>query len=96
MPESTSLENCPVCNEPYLQDKRPSEQYADAHMFDCKRCGKFRCNNTYLRSANFIKYRHLVSAWIRRENDMGIYVFCKWKIPTFAKYFPRRQWGKLS
>ena len=37
------------------------------------------------------------------EDDQGIMetvvkkiVFCKSEFPTFAKYFPRRRWGKIK
>jgi hypothetical protein len=42
-----------------------------ANRYKCRRCGNFISDELTLRDSNLAKVRHLVSAWIRRQNKWG-------------------------
>jgi hypothetical protein len=74
MSATEALRNCPVCNELYLQEgTRSLESHIGRERYSCKRCGTYDVDKHIVRSQDFDKVRHLVSAWIRRQNDSGIF-----------------------
>jgi hypothetical protein len=66
--------NCPICSEDYLSEAPESLQYMDGKRYHCRRCGYFDLDNTLVetRNARFERARHLVSAWVIRQNKSGI------------------------
>lgn len=63
---------CPICEESYFTAE-PLQSFP-GWRFQCERCGKFRIYDEFVMGKNqpWSKVRHLVSAWIRRENKAGI------------------------
>jgi len=77
MSTDDQLPNCPICGEHCLR-REPgprSMQTFSVVEYDCKRCGRFRIDirfppDTFPKL--FDDVRHLISAWIRRQNKMGL------------------------
>ncbi len=63
---------CPVCGEPIAREPVAREHLFDFLLCECKRCGAFRYLRPALKSPNFNDVRHLVSAWIQRQNRAGV------------------------
>jgi len=62
---------CPICGD-LLQEKPIPLFERDATRYNCPRCGKFDADLLYLLDRELSRKRHLVSAWIRRQNKIGI------------------------
>ncbi len=62
---------CPICSD-QLQEQPRVLQNKDATRFNCSRCGTFDADRLSLADSEFSSRRHLVSAWIRRQNKIGI------------------------
>jgi hypothetical protein len=66
---------CPICNEDYL-DKAPKLlERTNGNRYECRRCGTFDLDRVIEKSRidHFDRVRHLISAWIRRQTDSGIF-----------------------
>lgn len=70
MSTSNSLTKCPICLDDSLESSNELEKKM-ANRYKCRRCGNFISDELTLRDSNLAKVRHLVSAWIRRQNKWG-------------------------
>ena len=69
MNKSDSFEVCPVCNDSLLYyGPKSLEHFIGRYRCSCYRCGTYDIEDR----RDFGDSRHLVSAWIRRQNNMGI------------------------
>lgn len=77
MSQSDGLLNCPICRESYILGKPKVDHWR--LTYDCERCGKYTIDDALASDENppWAEIRHLVSAWVRRENKAGV-------IPTIA------------
>jgi hypothetical protein len=64
--------NCPVCEESLIQEPEPLKN-KNGESCVCPRCGSFHYLKQALQGEIFQQNRHLISAWIRRQNDIGIH-----------------------
>jgi len=71
MTTSNNFYPCPVCGEALNREPRMLQRKI-ASRYDCKRCGTFEASASSLADEYFDNTKHLVSAWIRRQNRMGI------------------------
>ena len=67
---------CPVCNHPGAQKcYERQDDFGSVDRFTCVRCGEFLIDEmvagTTRLGDGFLEVRHLVSAWIRRQNKAG-------------------------
>lgn len=65
---------CPICNDPHLEETPTPLPNYNRNKYKCKRCGTFGLDN-FLETINnpyFDRVRHLVSAWIRQQNKLGV------------------------
>jgi hypothetical protein len=60
---------CPICDERYIKRYRENGLTFE---IDCERCGKYKIDRRLLDDKPWHGVRHLVSAWVRRENKAGI------------------------
>jgi nucleoside 2-deoxyribosyltransferase len=60
---------CPICDENYIKTADPNGLMSE---IDCARCGKYKIGRRLLDDRPWYDVRHLVSAWVRRENKNGI------------------------
>lgn len=65
-----STTNCPVCGTE-LQETPTNLENKDASRYKCKRCGSYEASDFVFADTEFESRKHLVSAWIRRQNRMG-------------------------
>lgn len=72
MSQESNTQLCSICNDSYLKSH---ERLGDRYFrYECERCGSYKIGDVdaaYFKTGNFDEYRHLVSAWIRRENKIG-------------------------
>lgn len=61
---------CPVCGSTLLRPPTPSHDY-DATIYECPRCGGYRLSYIIKVHKDFDTVKHLISAWIRRQNNLG-------------------------
>jgi hypothetical protein len=61
---------CPVC-ENTLSEITRIQQNFDASLYSCPRCGQFMLNSFTINTDDFKTSKHLISAWIRRQNKLG-------------------------
>ena len=59
---------CPICDEYYIKSVKQNELISE---IDCERCGEYKIGRRLLDDRPWHDVRHLVSAWIRRENKSG-------------------------
>jgi len=71
MTENKITYPCPVCGEPLKFGISPYRT-GEFYYCQCKRCGNFSFSDSLVGIPDFPKVRHLVSAWIRRQNKAGI------------------------
>jgi nucleoside 2-deoxyribosyltransferase len=73
MSQETANKFCPVCGESYLKNSRSLESFPGLRN-ECERCGTYKIDNALIFSNDppWAKVRHLVSAWVRRENNAGM------------------------
>jgi len=62
--------SCPLCGNTLLSQPSVSEHY-DASLYDCPRCGNYTLSNLIRFHEGFDTNKHLISAWIRRQNNLG-------------------------
>ena len=65
-------ENCPVCGENHIKKVRRLE--SGMIRYECERCGLFQIDPLLVRLSEkpWDVVKHLVSAWVRRENKAGV------------------------
>lgn len=61
---------CPVCESTLSKPAKPSQHY-DATIYECPRCGGYRLSYIVSVDKDFDTTKHLISAWIRRQNNLG-------------------------
>jgi nucleoside 2-deoxyribosyltransferase/transposase-like protein len=71
---------CPICGENYAKEIRQLESGVMTR-YKCERCGSFDIDHVLvtLKDKPWDEVKHLVSAWVRRENKSGI------PVPNIAK-----------
>ncbi len=70
MSKSNSLSECPICLEMRLKGKKHQERHI-GDKYECERCGQFIADSVTLADPDINDVRHLVSAWVRRQNKGG-------------------------
>lgn len=63
---------CPICKSKTESEPSPLEKKPGSFDCKCTRCGQFRYDEVLFSSKKFDALRHLVSAWIRRQNKAGV------------------------
>ncbi|MFZ5910882.1 MAG: hypothetical protein ACOYYU_12780 [Chloroflexota bacterium] len=73
MPQETTNQVCPICGDNYLINSKPLESFPGVRN-ECERCGTYKIDRVLIYPGDppWAKVRHLVSAWVRRENKGGI------------------------
>ncbi len=73
MAQENAIRTCPICGGNYVQkvlelENKPSLRY------ECGRCGSFEIDRVLadIKAAPWLEVRHLVSAWIRQQNKVGL------------------------
>jgi len=61
---------CPVCGSTLLGQTSVLDHY-DASLYECQRCGKYVLSDFVRLHVDFDANKHLISAWIRRQNKLG-------------------------
>ena len=73
MSATEALRNCPVCDGRYLEEE-VDPFLTRRKRYTCKRCGTYEFDKFLVEgNPDFDRVRHLISAWIRRQNDSGIF-----------------------
>jgi hypothetical protein len=62
--------SCPICGSILSSQPSVSEHY-DASLYDCPRCGNYTLSDLIRFHESFDTNKHLISAWIRRQNNLG-------------------------
>ena len=64
---------CPICGENYLISSKSLESFPGFRN-NCERCGTYDIDQVLvgLKDKPWLNVRHLVSAWVSRENKAGI------------------------
>ena len=62
--------SCPLCGSALQTEPQPSQRH-DAYIHECPRCGQYRLSYDIRNDQRFDTARHLISAWIRRQNKLG-------------------------
>jgi nucleoside 2-deoxyribosyltransferase len=70
----STLQQCPICQtKPTASQRRPTS--AGSWFLDCPRCGKFEIIDLTIEELQGRKVDlRLVSAWIRQQNEQGVFV----------------------
>lgn len=63
---------CPICNETYDNNQVRKLQNGVTLRVNCERCGKYDIAKEFAVAKPWFEVRHLVSAWIRQQNNAGI------------------------
>lgn len=65
--------NCPICEGNIIAKNQMSANPPWVLQIECERCGKLKISDLYIDDKNppWRDVRHLVSAWIRRQNKAG-------------------------
>lgn len=71
MLSNTQEQICPICNDTYAKRVEASVDGNWVSNWDCERCGKYSVGFRIASLQPWKEVRHLVSAWIRRENISG-------------------------
>jgi len=73
MAQKDVYQACPICGEIYLKDSNPLESFPGFRN-ECKRCGLYDIDRVFvdLEDKPWSNVSHLISAWVRRENNVGI------------------------
>lgn len=62
--------SCPVCGSTLPSEPSVSQDY-DASIYKCPRCGGYLLSDFVKIHKDFDTNKHLTSAWIRRQNNLG-------------------------
>jgi nucleoside 2-deoxyribosyltransferase/predicted RNA-binding Zn-ribbon protein involved in translation (DUF1610 family) len=78
MSQNVEQTPCPICGENYVKQRRQDD--VNVYQYECERCGSFEISRVdvgYSQSKEcpWRESRHLISAWIRRENISGVTPF---------------------
>ena len=83
---------CLVCGEEYPGNRIEGTEYFLLRYF-CDRCGRYyvsvELQLMYKANPPWLEIRHLLSAWIRRENDLGI-------TPTIDNLIIEADWERFK
>ncbi|HUV45121.1 MAG TPA: hypothetical protein VMW13_09865, partial [Dehalococcoidales bacterium] len=60
---------CPVCSSA-LAEPPSARQNTDASLYKCPQCGNFIFSGYTKLEPGFNDSKHLISAWIRRQNEL--------------------------
>lgn len=65
---------CPICGENYPQNSIKELPGGLLFEYNCERCGKYKISRKLIDDHDhpWLEIKHLVSAWVRRENRAGI------------------------
>ena len=56
-----------------MSESEGSQHYVDVCNYECPRCGKYRLSDYIKDEQRFDAAKHLISAWIRRQQKLGLY-----------------------
>ena len=65
--------SCPLCGSTLVSESEGSQHYVDVCNYECPRCGKYRLSDYIKDEQRFDAAKHLISAWIRRQQKLGLY-----------------------
>jgi hypothetical protein len=63
---------CPICGENYVQNSIRELSDGLSLEYNCERCGKYKISRQLIDDQPWLEVKHLVSAWVKRENRAGI------------------------
>jgi hypothetical protein len=71
MTQNNGFARCPICDEDYLKSKKLLQNCIILRC-ECERCGQYNIDKIFESiQPPWAQVRHLVSAWVRRENRTG-------------------------
>lgn len=69
MSQTNKLYHCPICGQGYINSYKEVDNWV---IVQCERCGNFKVDRLFAYDDNqpWKEIRHLLSAWVRRENKV--------------------------